>query len=81
MARIARFKYGAYTRLIALAGVLLFSGLALAGLDETATVPMAIKPEDKAAKSFTPAAGRSNIYVYREQDSAFMYLFQLGVDG
>ncbi len=87
MARIARFKYGAYTRPILKTGVFLVlalaldGALALGGLDETATVPMAIKPEDKAAKSFTPAAGRSNIYVYREQDNAFLYLFQLVVDG
>jgi len=56
------------------------SALALAGLD-TATVPMAIKPDDTAAKTFTPTAGRANIYVYREMDGVFHYMFPLMVDG
>ena len=80
MARFARSKLRAYTHPIALAGVLLFSGLALAGLD-SAIVPMAIKPDDTAAKTFTPAPGRANIYVYREMDGVFTHMFPLMVDG
>jgi len=80
MARIARSKLGIYARRTARTGVLLLLGLALGGLD-TATVPMAIKPEDTAAKTFTPAPGRSNIYVYREVDVPLLNMFQIMVDG
>ncbi|MCZ6590551.1 MAG: DUF2846 domain-containing protein [Alphaproteobacteria bacterium] len=86
MARIARFKLGAYTRRILKTGVLLVlalalgSALALGGLD-TATVPMAMKRDDTAAKTFTPAPGRANIYVYREMDGVFEQMFPLMVDG
>ncbi len=80
MARVALFKLGLYARRILKTGILLFVALTLAG-SGAAIVPMAIKPDDAAAKSFTTAAGRANIYVYRELDLAFQHLFQLVVDG
>ena len=82
MSRIARFKHGTFTRRMLKAGVLLFLGLALGG-SGWAIVPMAIKPDDTAAKTFTPAPGQSNIYVYREREliGAPLHLFQLVVDG
>ena len=57
MAWIARFKHGTFTRRMLKAGVLLFLGLALGG-SGWAIVPMAIKPDDTAAKTFTPAPGQ-----------------------
>ena len=80
MARIARFKHGAYTRRVLKTGILLFVALILSG-SGVAIVPMAIEPDDATAKTFTPKAGRANIYIYRERDLALLHLIQLVVDG